>query len=87
MPKSKPEMPAEYDFEGKKGVRGKYAKAYSQGHSVRITKGKKVLSDQYFASIEPEMHVFFPDSKAVNKALRAIVSSLPKELRESAKKI
>ncbi len=30
------EMLPEYDFRGKKGVRGKYYHAYQQGHTVRI---------------------------------------------------
>ena len=30
------EMLPEYDFSGKKGVRGKYHRAYQQGHMVRI---------------------------------------------------
>lgn len=46
-------MKEEYDFTGKKGVRGKYAKAYNAGHSVRIYDGDKIVSDNYFASIEP----------------------------------
>ncbi len=32
------EMPSEYDFTNKKGVRGKYYRAYREGHEVRIRK-------------------------------------------------
>lgn len=67
-------MLAEYDFSGKKGVRGKYTKAYKSGHSVRIYDGDKLVSDNYFAAIEPDVSAYFPDSKAVNKALRQIIS-------------
>jgi len=30
------DMLPEYDFTGKKGVRGKYYRAYQQGHTVRV---------------------------------------------------
>ena len=30
------EMLPEYDFTGKKGVRGKYYRAYQQGHTVKV---------------------------------------------------
>ena len=49
MKKENKEMLAEYDFTGQKGVRGKYAKAYKSGHSVRIYDGDKLVSDDYFA--------------------------------------
>lgn len=48
MTKKTTPMRAEYDFTGKKGVRGKYAQAYRQGHTVRITKEAGTVSVQYF---------------------------------------
>jgi len=33
----KDDMLPEYDFKGKKGVRGKYAKALKDGYSIRVT--------------------------------------------------
>jgi hypothetical protein len=50
------EMLPEYDF--KHGVRGKYAKRYSEGSNVVV--------------LEPDVAARFPDSKAVNEALRRL---------------
>ncbi|MDF2972933.1 MAG: hypothetical protein K0R61_3383 [Microvirga sp.] len=44
----------------KSGVRGKYAKAYREGTNVVL--------------IEPDLHKLFPDSEAVNRALRDYVA-------------
>lgn len=77
MKKVNKEMLPEYDFSGKKGVRGKYYKAYKNGHSVRIYDGKKLVSDEYFAAIESDVREYFPDSKSVNKALRSLIKLIP----------
>jgi hypothetical protein len=45
----------------KSGVRGKYAKSYREGTNVVV--------------IDPDLHKLFPDSEAVNSALREYVSS------------
>jgi hypothetical protein len=42
------EMLPEYDFGGKKGVRGRYYRAYRQGHTVRIHKADQGEVVQYF---------------------------------------
>ena len=44
----------------KKGVRGKYAKRYREGTNVVL--------------IAPDLHELFPDSEAVNRALREYVA-------------
>jgi hypothetical protein len=44
----------------KSGVRGKYAKSYREGTNVVL--------------IDPDLHELFPNSKAVNRALRDYVS-------------
>jgi hypothetical protein len=44
----------------KSGVRGKYAKRYREGTNVVV--------------IDPDLHKLFPDSEAVNRALREYVS-------------
>jgi hypothetical protein len=51
------EMRAHYDFTG--GVRGKYAAEYSKGTNVVV--------------IAPDLAKLFPDSEAVNAALRTLV--------------
>lgn len=43
----------------KSGVRGKYANRYKEGTNVVV--------------IEPDLHKIFPDSEAVNRALRQYV--------------
>jgi len=44
----------------KSGVRGKYAKRYREGTNVVV--------------IDPDLHKLFPNSEAVNRALREYVS-------------
>ena len=51
------ELRGEYGFSH--GVRGKYAARYSEGANVVI--------------LDPDIAKVFPDSAAVNKALRALV--------------
>jgi hypothetical protein len=62
-----PEMLKEYDFS--KGVRGKYYKRFAEGSNVIV--------------IDAELSKIFPDSRAVNQALRSLVSIA----RKSTKKI
>jgi len=45
----------------KSGVRGKYTKSYREGTNVVL--------------IDPDLHKLFPDSEAVNRALREFVSA------------
>ena len=53
-----PDMRAQYDFRG--AVRGKYAARYAEGTNVVL--------------LEPDVAELFPDSRAVNDALRALVA-------------
>ena len=85
MKKDKGEMKPEYDLTGKKGVRGKYAAAYKQGHTVRILNGESVVDEKFFAAIDADVHEFFRDSKEINKALRGIIASVPPRLRSASK--
>ncbi|MCI0682511.1 MAG: hypothetical protein L0Y71_10425 [Gemmataceae bacterium] len=55
--KSEREMLDEYDFS--EGVRGKYAKRYAQGTNVVV--------------LDPDIAAAFPNAKAVNDALRALL--------------
>jgi len=45
----------------KTGIRGKYTKSYREGTNVVL--------------IDPDLHKLFPDSEAVNRALREYVST------------
>jgi hypothetical protein len=79
------EMLPEYDFSNMKdGTRGKYHKAYREGHTVEIHKADGTVSVQYFqledgaVMLEPDVQKYFPDSEAVNRALRALIAVAPK---------
>ncbi len=77
------EMLPEYDFTGKKGVRGKYYRAYQQGHTVKIYEEDGTVTVQYFTLEEgavmlaPDVQEYFPDSESVNQALRALIALVP----------
>jgi hypothetical protein len=93
-PKNEDMLP-EYNFKGKRGVRGKYAKAMQQGYSVRILNADgSVKTTQHYISkesaivLDPDVSVFFPDSKSVNRALRTLIELIPvkREKRVAEKK-
>lgn len=71
----------EYDF--KSGIRGKHHIAYRSGHKVKIHKADGTTILQYFTledgavMLEPDVREYFPDSEAVNKALRSLISLIP----------
>ena len=77
------DMLPEYDFTGKKGVRGKYYRAYQQGHTVRVYQDDGSVTVRYFTledgavMLEPEIKKYFPDSENVNKALRLLIELIP----------
>jgi hypothetical protein len=66
--KGDPDMLAEYDFS--QGVRGKYAQRYAEGTNVVV--------------LSPDVAEFFPDSEAVNAALRALVDIAHKSVKQAA---
>ena len=77
------DMRSEYDFSGKQSVRGKYYRAYRQGHTVRINRTDGTVDVQYFTleegavMLEPEVRAYFPNSEAVNTALRSLIALIP----------
>lgn len=84
-------MRAEYDFSKMAGgVRGKYYKAYRAGYTVRMRKADGTTVVRHFApredavALEPDVREYFPDSKAVNEALRCLIPLLAK--RHGARK-
>jgi hypothetical protein len=85
----KDDMLPEYDFRGKKGVRGKYYRAYRQGHTVRVYQADGTVSVQHFTladgavMLEPDVRAYFPNSKAVNKALRSLIALVPAKATKS----
>lgn len=79
------EMRAEYDFRG--GVRGKYYQAMQSGYTITIRKAdgttevREVKPHRDAVILEPDVRKFFPDSKAVNRALRGLIELMPKTAR------
>jgi hypothetical protein len=74
------DMLPEYDLkELKDGVRGKYYQAYRAGHMVQIQKIDGLTETHFFAledgavMLDPDLLEYFPDSTAVNNALRSLV--------------
>ena len=86
-PQSEPEaeMLPEYDLSDKKGVRGKYHRAYQQGHTVRIHEEDGTVTTQHFTLeegavlLEPDVREYFPDSASVNQALRGLIGLIPRQ--------
>lgn len=73
-------MLPEYDFTGKKFVRGKYYKAMRQGYTVRIHNEDGSITEKKYGptiTLEPDIAVYFPDSESVNNALRTLISIFP----------
>ena len=67
------EKSPEYDFTGKKGVRGKYHQAYRKGHTVRVYEEDGEVTVHYFTledgavMLEPDVREYFPTSESVMK--------------------
>ena len=83
------DMLPEYDFRG--GIRGKHSKAYSQGHTVRIRKADRTVVEHRYSledgavMLEPDVREYFSNSEAVNKALRSLITLVPRKRRSRAK--
>ena len=80
-------MLPEYDFKNMSGgARGKYYKAYRKGHTVKIhqedgsTMIKHFTLEDGAVMIEPDVRKYFPDSEAVNRALRRLIPILSKKI-------
>jgi hypothetical protein len=75
----------EYNLEGKKGVRGKYARAMKQGYSVRVRNEDGSVTVRDFVSkentvlLDPDVKAYFPDSESVNRALRSLIKLIPQK--------
>ena len=81
----------EYDFAG--GTRGRHYKAMQAGYTITIHKadGTTVVKDirprEGTILLEPDVREYFPDSKAVNAALRSLIRLIPKRGTTAAKKV
>jgi hypothetical protein len=83
-------MLPEYDFTGKKGVRGKYYQGLQKGYTVHIHNEDGTVTVQRFGptiTLEPDVAVYFPDSESVNNALRSLIALVPnKQISEKKAK-
>ena len=85
--KTKPadEMLPQYDFSG--GTRGKHAREYQRGHSVKIHKTDGTTLVQNYKLEEgavvlaPDVREYFLDSESVNQALRTLIKLIPQKRR------
>jgi hypothetical protein len=83
------EMLPEYDFAGKKGVRGKYYQAYQRGHTVKVSQEDGSVTMHYFTleegavMLEPDVREYFPSSESVNQALRGLIALKPRKPTKS----
>jgi hypothetical protein len=77
----KDEMREEYDFRGKKGVRGKYYKAMREGYKTIIHKsdGSTVETETRPIFLDEDVQKYFPDSQSVNEALRGLIALVPEK--------
>jgi hypothetical protein len=82
------DMLPEYDFSG--GTRGKHARQYEGGHTVKVRKSDGTTAIQYYKLEEgavllaPDVRKYFSDSDSVNDALRTIIKLIPKKRRPAA---
>lgn len=67
---TEPEMRSEYDFS--RGVRGKYARRYTQGANVVV--------------LEADVAKVFPDAGSVNDSLRALAGIIRRQRKALAGK-
>ena len=72
------DMREEYDFS--KGVRGKHYQSYRAGHVVRVQESGGRVEERHFSladgavMVDPDLRERYPDSDAVNKALRSLAA-------------
>ena len=84
------ELLPHYDFSG--GVRGKHHSDYQRGHRAIITKADGTTIVQNFnleegtVVLAQDVREFFPDSDAVNRALRALIDLIPRKQGRAATK-
>ena len=79
----------EYDFSN--GVRGKHFRAMASGYTVTIINSdgtstvKEVLPTDRTVVLSSDVWEYFPNSDAVNSALRSLISLIPAKRHTSKK--
>jgi hypothetical protein len=83
------DMLPEYDFTG--GVCGKHYTALREGYTVKIDQADGTTLVQHFkleegtALLDPDVRKYFPDSEAVNTALRCLISLVAQQRKTMMK--
>ena len=83
-------MRAEYDFTS--GARGRHYHAMQAGYTIIIHKAdgstviKEIMPKKGSVMLAPDIIEYFPDSEAVNKALRCLIPLLQKKREINAEK-
>ena len=75
-------MLPEYDFAGKKGVRGKYYRGMLKGYSVHIHNEDGSVTVRHYGPmirLDGDVAAYFPDAESVNRALRSLITLLPQK--------
>lgn len=78
---SEPDMLAEYDFSN--SIRGKHAEAYGNEVLVTIHKADGTTEQRSYSMpegavvVDSDLRPYFPNAKAVNRALRVLVELIP----------
>ena len=87
------DMRPEYDLQG--AVRGKHYKPLHKGYTVHVHQSDGTTEVQHFTlaegtvMLDPDVREVFPDSEAVNAALRSLIvlmSELPGAARSAQRK-
>jgi hypothetical protein len=85
------DMLPECDFAG--GVRGRHYVSCREGHTVEVHKADGTTDVDYFTledgavMLEPDVRQYFPDSDAVNRRLRVLISLVPEKRQVSGELI
>lgn len=75
-------MRSEYDFSN--AIRGKHHKALDKGYSVHIHQSDGTTVIEYYkladgtVMLQSDVREYFPDSEAVNSALRSLIALMSK---------
>jgi hypothetical protein len=79
MNKKTEEIRAEYDFS--KGVRGKHADAFIDGHKTIVHKsdGSTVTRETRPIILDADVQEYFSDAESVNQALRGLIALVPEK--------
>ncbi len=85
-PIEKGEMKPEYDFASmQRGMQGKYFRELQAGYRVTVhkedgsTEEREYRPNENAVILEPDVQRYFPDSQAVNHALRGLIELIPEQ--------